>query len=349
MKKSVLFGFAAAMALASCTTNEDVLQVSEQRDLAFGTFVDKATKAPETTLEQSGKTFKVWGYYVAGTNGDWTKPTVLWENGETVTRGASAWGYMNTKKWVPNQQYRFYALAPAAVTATCTSGAKADESGKITVEDFTVNSTISDQTDLMVAARYDRNTNTFDNSAINFTFKHVLSKVTVKFNTSSVYAIKLTEVTLSNIAGEATGVMTPAVMGNETDAKAVVDAEWTLKEATPISFAGSLNSNPLPATTAENPFISHQSMLMIPQNFTKANPLKINVKYTVGGKGDATTGKDYFEKSLEIAGTWAAGHSITYIITIKTGDGDGSGLDIVFGETNIDEWIPDTDITGNVQ
>ncbi|MEG2945842.1 MAG: fimbrillin family protein [Bacteroidales bacterium] len=322
------------------------MQVSEQRDLAFGTFVDKATKAPETTLEQNGKEFKVWGYYVAGTDGNWAEPTAIWADGQTVKREAGVWVYSPVKQWIPNKQYRFYALAPTTISATCTSGASKTESGKITVADFIVNPTISAQTDLMVATRYDRNTNAMDNSAINLTFKHVLSKVTVQFNSSSKYNIQLTEVTLGNIAGKATGVMTPALMA----AGATVDANWTLdEEAEAISFPGVTTTDPLPAVDSKFPFVSHQSMLMIPQEFTTKKPLNLNVKYTVDGKGDATTGEDYFEKSLEIVGTWTAGHSITYIITIKTGDGDGSGLDIVFGKTEIDEWVTDTAIPGNVQ
>ncbi|MEG0947984.1 MAG: fimbrillin family protein, partial [Bacteroidales bacterium] len=105
MKKSFLFGFAAAVALASCTTNEDVLQVSEQRDLAFGTFVDKATKLFDSTtgLEKDGNTFGVWGYYVSGEEFTTGAENVFASTPITVTRTNDVWGYGEAAKWIPNK------------------------------------------------------------------------------------------------------------------------------------------------------------------------------------------------------------------------------------------------------
>lgn len=338
MKKSLFFGFAAVVALSSCTTNEEVLNVKEYSDLSFGTFVDKSTKAPVATLETPGKDFTVWGYHIANTASEWTTPEVLWANGETVTRGSSAWGYTNTKQWIPNRQYRFLASSPAAVAATCTPSA-----GTLTFTDFTVVPTIADQTDLLVATRYERNTTDFSNTAINFTFKHILSKVKVAFNTTSLYPIKLTEVKLSGIGGKGSCVATPDV---STATDAAINAVWTLGEANLLNFNGGLNSDAsLPATTVPQPFISLDELLMIPQTFDAEKPLQLLVKYTVDGKGDPTdVDNSVFTKTLNITGAWESGHSITYLVTINTGNGEGSGNDITFGMTTVVGWTNDSSI-----
>ena len=58
MKKSLMMLGAAAMVLASCTQNE-VMEVAENRAIQFNTFVDKNTKA--VTVDESASNFYVIG------------------------------------------------------------------------------------------------------------------------------------------------------------------------------------------------------------------------------------------------------------------------------------------------
>ncbi|MEG1722665.1 MAG: fimbrillin family protein [Bacteroidales bacterium] len=350
MKKSFLFGFAAAVALASCTTNEDVLQVSEQRDLAFGTFVDKATKGAVGSLEFQNSTFGVWGYYVDGD--DFTKPTSVFGTGITkVTRGEAqgSWAYEGTQKWIPAKNYRFHAYAPHDLK----TGTAACDAANVTISGFTVQGTVTDgvmpyspagHVDLMVAQRYDRDIRTaFDNSKIGLTFKHILTNVNLVFNTTSKYQVTLHDVKLNGIKYAGSAACVPATDG--------VTSTWT-SAGNAISFAGTFDSaNKLvndgvtedPDNKIMRKFTAMADMLMIPQAFSEEAPMSLYVKYKVGGEGEM--GADYYERTIKLSeakDAWTPGKKITYNVTITTGSGDGSNYDIIFGETTTTDWVKET-------
>lgn len=367
MKKCVLFGFAAAMTLASCTQNE-VLETSSQMDMSFGTFVDKSTKTTgaQENLEWKGSTFGVFGYYTSDV--EWTEETTVFDNVE-VTRGEAegSWTYEVIKKWVPKKNYRFFAYAPKTNSATVTADVNAST---VIMTDFQVAGTADEnkvipygpkkQIDLMVANRYDRdNRLAFNNGVIGLNFKHILTNVNLVFKSSSQYPVVLTKVQLNGVNTKGNAVTT-TLPTTELNSLSTTWSDWSNS----LSFAGALNTEgtPLESTNPKEnatvnepgaPFVSMANMLMIPQSFAK-DALTLDIEYTVGGAGE--NGNATFVRNIKLTNgedgvnEWVSGTKITYNITINTANGStDQQYDIVFGSTTTDKWADGANGSGSAQ
>ena len=97
----------AALALASCT-NEDVVNIPENKAIGFDAFVGNTTKAV-TPLDLAGLKGADGGFYVFG--GYETVPDVF--NNTNVKWNGSAWAYSPLNYWKVGEEYKFAAYAPA--------------------------------------------------------------------------------------------------------------------------------------------------------------------------------------------------------------------------------------------
>ncbi|MEG1378358.1 MAG: fimbrillin family protein, partial [Bacteroidales bacterium] len=319
-----------------------------------------------TGLEKDGNTFGVWGYYVSGEEFTTGAENVFASTPITVTRTNDVWGYGEAAKWIPNKNYRFYAYAPASLGADVTVGSSVGDN-QVTIENFKVVGTTDNgvmayaparHIDALVAHRYDRDIRTaFDNSKIGLTFKHILTNVNLKFNTTSKYEIELTKVQLKGVNTKGDATVTPDVVGAEVDPMVIT---WA-NQAVPLAFAGALNTDPIVSggegenniNVVGESFASMENMLMIPQNF-EAKALVLDIEYTVGGKGE--DGDATFKREVQLSNgqnstnSWVAGTRITYVITINTANGDnGNSYDIVFGVTTTPDFIDGTNGTGSAK
>ena len=104
--KKFLFVALAAVGLASCVQNEELVVAGSKTAIAFSdAYVYNATKADPTTTTASIVDFDVWAFM------DSVSGTVFTD--EDVTKSNGAWGYTNTQYWYPNHTYYFAALSPA--------------------------------------------------------------------------------------------------------------------------------------------------------------------------------------------------------------------------------------------
>lgn len=173
MKKSLLFCGVAALAFASCTQNE-VLDVNENRAIGFDAFSGKATRADITGNGGTGSTFTkffVFGSY--DKNGDGSGYTSVYSNGEVAYN--SGWSAKETQYWVADKNYKFAAYSdgnaalPEGTTATFT-----DATGKLKIENYQV----ADK-DLILAEEATGDGTTKGN--VSLSFSHLLSKVKFTF------------------------------------------------------------------------------------------------------------------------------------------------------------------------
>lgn len=173
---------AAAVTFTACQKDEVINEVPQDQPIEFGTYVGrdaqtKASEQTESTLQGVG--FGVYAYYTD--TEDYTQNSLLnflWD--EHVTYSASQWGYTNTKYWpsVTGKKFTFIAYAPANNNNITEKPSKLDldpykGDPKFT---FTVNGTVTEQTDLLYASI--ENYTTIENNGVqNFTFNHALSRI----------------------------------------------------------------------------------------------------------------------------------------------------------------------------
>lgn len=347
MKKSLLFGFAVALTLASCTTNDDVLDTAMQTPMEFSSFVNKGTKAPIGNDGDSAITahqFGVWGYkYKSSISTPGNNDFVTVFGNIPVRHEGGAWTYITDNEklryWDKTCTYDFYAYAPKE-TLTAISN-KTTTTTTLTVTNFNVSNTASEvtakntdptkyleHTDLLIADAIEKCVD-YNNSQ-KFTFRHVLSNVSINVKKKAGFAgdAKFTSAVLRGVTNKATSyVHTFTKAQGET--KASVSSNWTpLESGSTADFSSAQRTT---TVISEEGIPLFTEMLMIPQTIGEST---FDIVYTING--------ETFTRTLNFAGTWAANQKITYNIEI-------SANAIEFGVTTVTDWTtPGTTVTPSI-
>ena len=164
----------AALALTSCSLNEDVNKLPEETPIAFDTYVgrDAQTKGHVETLDgvkEHG--FGVFAYYDAPSDDPknaYNKADFMYN--QEVSWDNTAWTYSPLKYWPKQGDLDFLAYAPyndSHITLP-TEGALSP------VATFTVDATVANQVDFLVAGAKEGLAYA---KPVEFTFGHVLSKI----------------------------------------------------------------------------------------------------------------------------------------------------------------------------
>ena len=236
MKKIILAALAIA-ALASCNKTE-VVGVTESNAIAFdNAFVDNATKSvndPSFTNSNLFNDFAVYGFVESAVLFNGTKVS----KDITNDKLSSAWKYEDTQYWIAGAKYNFNAVAPMTNGGWTETAADAAS----TTLSFTNNGT----TDLLYATAAQEG-KVSGNELVDFSFRHVLSKV--KFSFQNAYnatnaTIKVKDIKITNPHKTATVVLTAATawsnqtaddlvleFGMATDDEATTDAKENVEVA----------------------------------------------------------------------------------------------------------------------
>lgn len=340
MKKSLLFGFAAAMTLASCTTNDEILGTAEQTAMEFGSFVNKSTKAPITTGNITSSQFAVWGYKYK-TTGTPADIVTVFDNvpvkyDKTVTPNAWIYNFdgQPLRYWDKTCTYDFYAYAPKEnVSATALKDATTTT---LTIKDFFVNQTPSASadadgdstkylmhTDLLIA---DAIENKVDYVKQNFTFHHVLTNVSINVKKKKDFAG-----TVTFKSATLRGVTNSAISYMHTFKKATTPetaSTWFFSKEN--STADFKSGKPSGAVITETGIALFTEMLMIPQKIAENT---FDIVYTING--------EEYSKTLSFAGTWVANQKLVYNIEI-------SATAIEFGVTTVADWVTQPTVTPTI-
>ena len=192
--KKLLFVALAAVGMAACVQNEELVVAGGKVAIAFeNAYVYNATKADNVTTTTGSITgFDVWAYM------DEVGGTVLTD--EDVTKNGGTWGYTNIQYWMPNHTYYFAALSPmnsANVTETLADDPEA-QLGLGTVAFTNVDGT----EDLLyakakVVTPEQSVLSTTGMDAVKLQFQHLLSKV--RFTFKNGFTTDNMKVTVSNV------------------------------------------------------------------------------------------------------------------------------------------------------
>lgn len=176
MKKILIASMTAAM-LVACS-NDSIVDQS-QESIGFGsTFVNNSTRAfdPSFNNAKMFADFAVYGF-ITGENNN-TAP--LFDGVKVTGSGtgnSASWSYDAVQYWVPGAKYNFCAVAPMTNGGWTKSNCAVANNVISTNLQFTNNGT----TDLLYAEHEQVEGLTSGNPKVDFTFRHLLSKVRFTF------------------------------------------------------------------------------------------------------------------------------------------------------------------------
>lgn len=217
MKKIFLIGLAATAMLTSCSNDENIEMPAQNNAIGFSTFVNKSTRATESDdISKSN----IGNIYVYGWRGD----TQIFNAQEVSVDGTSGNGtYSPVQYWEGGYTYAFEAIAPKSEGVTFTA---AKDGGLIAF----VNDASTDLVYSKADDKVTESTLTATPGKVNFTFKHLLSRV--KFTFMNAFpANAAAKITVSNVKitnAYKSGTITPAT----------ASAAWTVTDNTlDVEFA----------------------------------------------------------------------------------------------------------------
>lgn len=196
-KKIFLLGMAVA-ALASCT-NEEVMEVAENRAIGFSTFVNNNTRATEDVTSSNIKAFWVFGDYANDNNTN----VDVFNNVKVTGQGtgdSNTWQSEQTAYWVVDKTYQFAGYADGTSALSNDKVSFDQENKKLNFTGYTAG-----DNDLIAGLATDQSWNgSGDPSKVAFTFKHMLSKITFTFKTKAAdtYIMNVTDLKIANPTGE---------------------------------------------------------------------------------------------------------------------------------------------------
>lgn len=307
MDKNFFMGIAAmaALTLVSCSS-DDLNSLSDNSSkneaISFDGYLGRSAVAvngsrgselTKDALQKSTEGFGVFGNYTSTDVTTTTYGENLFKNQQVTydaTAETPAWTYKPVKYWSPAGHIDFLAYAPFD------SNQKLKESSKL---DFTVNSTITAQKDLLWANAANK-TNT--DKPVTFIFKHALSRLGYTVKTSATAegtSITLNQITLAGSNDGAKGAFYSA--GIIDLSKTSSTDLWTnLNSDTKLKFDWVSSNKELSSNETKNDETEY--LFVIPQDFsqktTGADELYVIVDYTIS-YSDGTTMKTKVYQKLE--------------------------------------------------
>ena len=277
----------AALTLVSCSS-DDLNSLSDNSSkneaISFDGYLGRSAVSVNGSrgsevkigdLQTSADGFGVFGNYTATDVTTITYGENLFKNQKvTYSTDDTKWTYEPVKYWSPAGHIDFLAYAPYD------SNQKLKESSKL---DFTVNSTITAQTDLLWA---NATKQTKTDQPVTFTFKHALSRLGYTVKTSTA-AAEGTTITLNKItlAGSDDGTKEAFYSAGTIDLSKTSSTDlWTnLNSETKLKFDWVPTNKTLSTTLTKNDDTEY--LFVIPQDFSKkttsADALYVVVDYTI--------------------------------------------------------------------
>lgn len=326
MKKMLLLGLVTA-SMVSCSNNE-VFEVNEvkSRSINFESFVNKPTRADVELT--SLKEFYVFGYY--GTN------TTVFDNvsvvGSQTNSTTGSWTVGEEEVW-DTQNYYFAAYANGNGDGISGGEDKltdtdVDFAGQVlTISNYDTDGT-KDLVATKTAINRDNTTN-FDDSSVDLTFSHLLSRIAITFkNTStSVFSVDISDIKLTVKNG---------ATYNTTN-------KWNLTGATSKVY------NITNVTLAQNASSSETVFYLTPQQLAETETISFTAifKDGAGSEVEVVGGNNYTIKlnkgknsSDSNVAEWELGVAYNYTINLPS-----TPMTINFNVYGVESWGTATGIT----
>lgn len=353
MYKKFFMGIAAMAALTLVSCSSDDLDSfsdnsSKNEAISFDGYLGRSAVAvngsrgsvlDKTTLQSAG--FGVFGNYTSTKTEDVAFGSNLFNNVKvmgTTSKGSTTWTYEGVKYWPLQGHIDFLAYAPHETGKTLKN---------TSFIDFTVESKAADQKDLLWAKTEKQTTTTIASTGnkVKFNFAHALSRLgfTVKLNgkPSTDATITLKKITLAGSASVTESTPGAFYTGGDLDLATGLWDKTTLNDKQNFDWFSS--SKEVTSTSQSNTELGTDYLFVIPQEFSAANGLYVNVVYEIKYNGITETITNTVHKKL--TPNFAQGKAYTINLTIGrpiefdadvtpwTNTTDNKNTDI-----NIDSW-----------
>ena len=278
---------------------------------------------------------------------------MLLEN-EDVSRTSldDPWTYDNTRYWVTDRVFHFFAVWPYSGKNSSVTNVKSIAPAVAGESAYSYSVTFetpaaADQ-DLLTAKTMMK-TKTGQNlpESVGFDFKHELTNLNLKIWSNGAPdnvqdKIKVKEVTLSNVTKK--GTLNTTVSGSSWNYSSTkMNFTKTYEVGVEVSQAQIIGGELKPNDANDNnpgiPF--GDGLLLIPHTITNSSPVVVTVKYDLQRPIDQQT-DSWEEKKLMVVlpeGTWPAGKKLTYNL-ILSGERTITEFQI---NTEVEDWIPHTE------
>lgn len=338
MKTTLLSLVACALALSACTS-EDMLSVGPQSNaITFKNVVNKNSRAIDS---DNFSKFFVYGYYIKGNDLN-TRFSIFTDT--QVTKSGDYWSSAINRYWVEGGTYSFYAFSCENMDI---AGRYGGPSVGQTDGIFRINYTChtdndGNSHDLLFASATGIQGKYKDNEAVPLQFKHILSKVSLRFVSDfpEDYLVEVSDISISDF--ENMGTFVANTNGGS-------DGSWTgvkyddnnAKAFTLATTNGNTTaSNKDAQGNYINPPIETTSCFMIPNNYDAAggdNPVKIKFKIRLINPKLAEGSQTILSNTL--VGSWHPKWRIGthYVYSVHL-TGTEAGMDKIEFNVSVSDW-----------
>lgn len=346
MKKVLFLSAIAAMAMASCSNDQEIEQPKKNEQFIDFSVLKTRSLPIATNSELQGTTFKVWGFTPAGV------AYLGGENGVDVSYSTGSWTYSPKKSW-PSEALNFVALNPA----THTNLTELSMTGSSQTVKYEVATDVTQQVDVMYAVKQNQ---TKSSTPVNLVFKHALAQVAFKATTTDAkYTAEIGGIEVHNLKNKGTFTFptsdTQAGFGNGA-------GSWNLESTYANYSIGIANTPAVSVTSTGVDVTANDGVLMsLPQEFTawkttkssavtiaqadenKHGYLKIQLKLKENNTYLVGSADAFATVYMPFGYTWDMGKK--YIYNLKFGNGAGYDengnpiLQFIEFNPSVDTWI----------
>lgn len=337
MKKKFFFMAAAAIALASCSS-EDVVEVNNGNAIDFRVTMGAETnsRGAETNTDNLGQF-----YVTAISNNALYFENVLFSKGDD-NKYKSAIEYL----WPGTGTVDFYAYSYfAGITDNALNALVSSNFGTVsvtstsqTITGFTPNTDVAKQIDLVTATGTGSNAN--KEAGLALTFKHALSQIQIKAkNGNTNYKYEVVGVKIGNVANTGTFTFKPAE-GVEPWASQSGNTTYE------VTYTTAKELNATAVDIMDN--VGNANAMLVPQQLTAWEPsskaitsgsyLAVKLKITMVGTRNVIYPKpaegateQYAYAYIGIDTKWDAGYRYIYTLDFTNGAGFDEGGDPILG------------------
>ena len=341
MKRFILSIFVAAAILSGCN---EVETEGNNTPICFG----EASTRAEIKNASEIKEFKVYAEVnlgsdsapdgsdsaADGSNLQWI-PLLEGErvyrdnNGDGVTDDTGNFTYDNTRYWVNDRTFYFFAVYPHETEVVVNNNEAVNGSSTYTVN---FNTPATADTDLLVAGvPVDTNSGRPAPETVAFDFSHALTQMNIKVfydtkkNPGDRFRVK--KISLTGVRKQ--GLLTFAS-----------EVTWTPSTNEVLNFVADFGEKPkeLDATLSDDEkyaWLSENYLMLIPQAIA-LNQVKLVIEYQfLPGKGEPTEENPWVDRKVEAylpTTQWPGGKKITYSVSLYENN------DIVFSKPVVESW-----------
>lgn len=322
--KKVMFAAMAALAITSCSQNEEMDAPGKNDEIRFGTIVKTSTKATPVTTDNIQQ-FTVSGFKTADDMAGDTQLATGFMDDVLVKKSGNVWT-SGTFYWPISGKVQFFGTEPAQTLNL--------EAAGYPKFDYVVGA-IADQKDLIAAYAANKSKSS---GQVQLAFQHLLTQVnfSIKGDTEDfTYTVTKLEIVDAKDKGTFTFSEGPTVVG-AWSAVAV--------SGTPAGYvyAGSATVAPTTASPDEVTSLEAQGnalFMLMPQD---VSTVKVKITYTAAPTAKPSEYTFDGDKEITLKGTWEMGKNIRYTLTLSS---DASPVE--FGNPSVGDW--GTEAPGQVE